>query len=308
MLLDLRKDDCRVRLDPLTGGAIAAFSWRGIEVLRPVRDPRLRAQHGRAVAGYPLIPYANRIAQGRFSLGGEPFQLERNFGDEPGSIHGNAWMRAWRVAEAGGERARLELCHRPPHDPVSEWPFAYDAVQEFAVFADRLELRLSVRNRDERAFPAGIGLHPYVARTARARLQFEADTVWRTGADGLPSDRVAVPEDMDFDRGREIAGQVIDSCFAGWGGTARMELPEHGIAVVIEAAAPLDHVQVYTPRAKDYCGLEPVSNMPDGINRMADVADQGMVMLGAGEELSGAVVIRLEGLGDHLPDERAAPG
>jgi len=297
MMLDLRKDDCRVRLDAATGGAIAAFTWRGVEVLRPVSDARLRAQHGRAVAGYPLIPYANRILGGRFSVGGERFQLARNFGDEAGSIHGNAWMRAWRVVESGVDWARLALSHRPPDDPVSEWPFAYDAAQDFRVFADRLEVRLSVRNRDTRPFPAGVGLHPYVARTAGARLRFEADTVWSKGADGLPMARLAVPEEMDFGRGRAIGGEEIDSCFAGCGGVALLERPEDGVAVVIEAGPPLDHFQVYTPAGKDFCGLEPVSNMPDGINRMADVADQGMVMLGVGEEISGRVVIGVEGAG-----------
>jgi hypothetical protein len=65
----------------------------------------------------------------------------------------------------------------------------------------------------------------------------------------------------------------------------------------MEAGPPLDHFQVYTPGGKDYCGLEPVSNMPDGINRMGDVADQGMVMLGVGEEIFGRVVIGVEQLG-----------
>jgi len=267
-----------------------------VEVLRPVRDARLRAQLGRAVAGYPLIPYANRILGGRFSVRGEGFQLARNFGDEPGSIHGNAWMRVWRVTAAGDDRARLELCHRPPDDPVSEWPFAYDAAQDFAVFADRVEVRLSVRNRDTRAFPAGIGLHPYVARTAGARLRFTADAVWRTGADGLPVELVAVPEAMDFVGGREIGGKEIDSCFAGWTGRARLERPQDAVAVVIEAGTKLDFLQVYTPAGKDFCGLEPVSNMPDGINRMGDVADQGTVMLGVGEEIFAKVVIGVEAL------------
>jgi aldose 1-epimerase len=164
------------------------------------------------------------------------------------------------------------------------------------VFADRVEVRLSVRNRDARAFPAGLGLHPYVARTAGARLRFEADAVWRTGADGLPVERVAVPEALDFARGREIGGEEIDNCFARWAGRARLERPEDGIAVVIEAGAPLDHFQVYTPVGEDFCGLEPVSNMPNGINRMGDVADQGMVMLGVGEEIFARVVIGVEAL------------
>ena len=67
-MIELVAGDLRVMLDPETGGAIAAFTWRDVALLRPVSDPRLGAQHERAVAGYPLIPFANRVADGRFSF------------------------------------------------------------------------------------------------------------------------------------------------------------------------------------------------------------------------------------------------
>jgi aldose 1-epimerase len=289
MILELRAGDLCGKLDPETGGAIAGFTWRGIDVLRPVRDPRLAEQRGSAVAAYPLIPYANRIANGRFTLDGEVFQLDRNFGGEPHSLHGNAWMRRWSVAEAGETNARLTLSHRPPGDPAGEWPFAYDAEQVFSLAEDRFSITLSVRNRDERWFPAGIGLHPYAARTPRSLLGFEADTVWNPGADSLPVSPIAVPIGQSFSPARAIGKDVLDCCYAGWGGVAIVTMPEHGIAVQIEAGPPLDHFQVYTPVGKDFCGLEPVSNMPDGINRMGSVADQGMVVLEAGQTLTATV-------------------
>jgi len=289
MTLTLRAGDLHVRLDPGTGGAIASLAWRGISLLRPVRDMRLAAQYGRAVAAYPLIPYANRIDHGRFTLGGLSYQLARNFGDEPHSIHGNGWMRAWAIRESGPAYARLTLDHRPPHDPVTEWPFAYQAEQIFSASDDRLEIRLSLLNQDSVAFPAGIGLHPYVARTPKSTLCFEADTIWRTGADGLPAGRIAVPADLAFDRPRPIGALEIDTCFAGWGGSATLLMPEHQLVLHIEAGPPLDHFQVYTPMGQDYCGLEPVSNMPDGINRMGSISDQGMVMLAPGQSLMSRV-------------------
>jgi aldose 1-epimerase len=52
----MQAGDMRAVLDVSTGGAIASLTWRGFDLLRPVRDPRLAAQHGRAVAAYPLIP------------------------------------------------------------------------------------------------------------------------------------------------------------------------------------------------------------------------------------------------------------
>jgi aldose 1-epimerase len=294
MTIALTAGDFALTLAPRTGGAIAGFTWRGLELLRPVRDARLAAQHGERVAAYPLLPYANRIAQARFTLDGETFTLARNFLGSPHSIHGNGWMRAWSVAAAGPRGATLTLAHRPPSDPAAEWPFAYAARQDFDLTGERLLVTLTLRNTDRRAWPAGLGLHPYVARTPGATLCFEADTVWLSDAADLPAERVAVPPDMDFARPRPVGGTPIDACFAGWGGAARLARPEDGVALVIESGPPLDHVQVYTPAGKDYCGLEPVSNMPDAINRMDSVSDQGLVLLQPGEELSARIVLRVE--------------
>ena len=289
----MQAGDMRATLDAPTGGAIAALTWRGIAVLRPVRDPRLAAQHGRAVAAYPLIPYANRVAQARFSLDGATFQLARNFGDHPHSLHGNAWMRRWSVAAADAREVRLTLSHRPPHDPASEWPFAYDAEQVFSLMEDRLTVVMSMRNVDNRRFPAGLGLHPYVARSAQTILGFNADTIWLPGPDSLPVSPAAVPLEDAFDPARPIGDMVLDACFSGWDGHTEIVMPEHAMTLHIEAGTPMDHFQVYTPQGQDYCGLEPVSNMPDAINRMESVADQGMKMLAPGETLAATVTLRV---------------
>jgi aldose 1-epimerase len=291
MTIELAAGDLRLVLDPVTGGAVAAFTYRGIELLRPVADVRLGAQHGRAVAAYPLIPFANRVANGRFVFGGERFQLGRNFGDSPHTIHGNAWMHPWTVAESGPRDARLTLGFAADGEAAVEWPFAYAAEQAFELSHDVLRVTLSVRNTDTRAWPAGLGWHPYVARTKEATLRFEADTVWLSGVDGLPVAREAVGGGWEFDAGRLLGAAEIDNCYAGWGGDAELSLPEEGLIVSISARPPMDHLQLYTPAECDYFGLEPVSNMPDAVNRMEDVADQGLVVLAPGESLTAHVEI-----------------
>ena len=132
---EMTAGDLRVSIDEATGGAIDSFSHAGFALLRPVADFRLEAEHGRAVGAYPLIPYANRVANGRFSFGGEDFQLGLNFAGHPHSLHGNAWMRVWDVVSATPARVHLALDHRPPADPVSQWPFAYRAELVFALDA-----------------------------------------------------------------------------------------------------------------------------------------------------------------------------
>ena len=292
-MIDLAAGSLHLTLDPQTGGAVAALTYCGAELLRPVADPRLAAQNGRAVAAYPLIPYANRIADGRFSFAGQTWQLARNFGGSPHTIHGNGWMRAWTVAHASARQARLTLDHTPPHGPADQWPFAYHAELLFTLLDDRLDVTLSVQNRDTRPWPAGLGLHPYVARTPLTTLRFDADTLWTADATGLPAERVAVEGAAEFAGGRLLGAEEIDCCYAGWDGTAAVALPEQGVTVVLSSGPPMDHLQVYTPAGRDFLGVEPVSNMPDAVNRLDSVADQGLRVLAPGETLHALVTIGL---------------
>ncbi len=289
MSVNLQAGDLRLILDPETGGAIAAFTWRDVAVLRAVTDPRLAAQRGRAVAAYPLIPFANRVGGGRFSFAGQAYQLARNFGDDSNTIHGNAWMHAWTVASSDATRAHLTLDFAPAADLAAQWPFAYSAEQTFELSADGLHIKMSVRNTDTRAFPAGIGLHPYVARAPDTSLRFEADTFWTTGPNGLPLAREAVHGALEFDTGRMLGNTEIDTCYAGWGGEAVVTQPERGMMLTLSAGPPTDHLQLYTPAGRDFIGLEPVSNMPDALGRMDDVADGGLVVLQPGRVLAAEI-------------------
>jgi aldose 1-epimerase len=70
-----------------------------------------------------------------------------------------------------------------------------------------------------------------------------------------------------------------------------LALPEEGLIVSISAPPPMDHVQLYTPAGCDYLGLEPVSNMPDAVNRIEDVEDEGLVVLEPGQSLTAYVEV-----------------
>ena len=73
------------------------------------------------MASFPLVPYANRIAHGRYVVDGQSYQLPLNFGDHPHSIHGFGWQRPWQVLEQSGHDVRLEQTH---HGDAG-WPWAW---------------------------------------------------------------------------------------------------------------------------------------------------------------------------------------
>jgi aldose 1-epimerase len=279
-MLELRAGESSLALVPELGGAILSWTREGVALLRRAAPRALIQGDVREMACFPLVPYSNRIAHGQFRFAGVTYRLALNFGDHPHSIHGVGWQRAWRVTHAARDAAMLSL----RHSPDAGWPFAFAAEQRFRLTPTALHVDLAITNQHTAPVPAGLGLHPYFPR-GDAALRFNAEAVWRNGADHLPSERVAVPAAWDHTAARTIGSVALDNCFEGWDGAAVLTWPDR--TLTIEASDIFRCLIVYTPPGQDFFCAEPVSHMNDAINRDA------MHVLAPGETLSGTVVFRL---------------
>ena len=285
-MLTLIAGEANLLLCPEIGGSIGGWTWRGVDVLRPTPAAALHGGNARALSCFPLIPFSNRIAWGRFCFGGERFQLDRNFGDHPHTIHGNAWQRAWSLGERTGAAATLVLDHDPARDAGIHWPYCYHAELHYALSDDELVVTMTLGNTDRRPQPVGLGLHPYQPRTPCTAIAFRAASVWHTGPDSLPDARLPVDGAWSFDPGHEIAGAMpMDNCYAAWTGRAEITRPEHGLRLTVSADDVFRHLVVYTPADRPYFAVEPASNMTDAVNRMDTVADHGLRTLLPGQTL-----------------------
>ena len=292
-LIWLKAGPLGVALAPSAGASIARFTadraGKTADVMRPAPDAAVAADDPHGMSSFPMIPFCGRIAQARFAFGGTTFQLNRNFGDSPHAIHGNAWKRAWRVAARTQHRAELVLDHDPA-GREAEWPFAYTARQTFTLMPDALQVVIEVTNRDLRAMPLGFGLHPYFPMTPQARLTARVDGMWENDATMQPLRRVKVPADIDFSGGRKLADLAVDNCFTGWTLTADLSWPELALALRIEADLVFGHFVVYTPAHRDYFCAEPQTVAPDAVNLAARGAgDTGLVVLAPGATHGGTV-------------------
>lgn len=265
--------------------------------LRFAGEPLLRsAPDGCAdplqMASFPLVPYANRIAQGRFSFGGRDHRVPLNFGDHPHSIHGLGWTSRWTAKAVTQDSAWL--VHQ--HDGGAGWPWPYRAEQRIAVSPEAVEMGLTVRNLADEATPTGLGFHPYFQADEDTRLQFEADSLWLSTPDMLPEREVAADALSDWAAGAPVmGGSLIDNVYGGWSGSATV-IRGDGIRLTLTAGgAPWLHVY-RPPHSRDFC-LEPVSHMPDAINRAA-----GMDVLAPGEEKALFLRIAIGKSDEALPD------
>jgi aldose 1-epimerase len=288
-LLRLQRGDFDLDLCPRRGGAIATLRKSDRALLRPAGEAFLSRGDPHLAACFPLVPFSNRIADGRFRFRGRVYDLERNFPPEPHAIHGYGWQNSWLVAAAGPSRAELAFRHAVPGTPLD-----YQARQIFALQEDGLEVRLEVTNAGDGPMPAGTGLHPYFIRTDGVTLRAGLDHVWLPDERKIPQQRAPLPAAWNFARGLPLAPLDLDHCFGGWDGRAELHWPEWDLTLLIEATPPVRHLVIYVPPGQDHFCIEPVSHVNDGFNLLErGVEGTGVRVLAPGETLGAAIRLRV---------------
>lgn len=292
-MIALASGDWSARVEPALGGAILDLVWRDRAVFRPTPEG---ADDVLATACFPLVPYPNRIADGRFTFEGVDVILPVLPAFAPHALHGDAWRHPWTVESWDGDRVRMAL-DWPGTDAGSMegWPWPWRALQTVSLNPGGLEVELSVTNTGDRAMPAGLGLHPYFRRTGDTRLRLEASGVWLTDVREIP-DRLANPSTLiDWAEGVDVSqAPFVDHAYAGWTGKAVLE--GEGRRVVLKADGA-GWTQIYAPRGDDYLCVEPVTHRPDAAHAPAD-EKSGLVRLEPGQTLALAMKIEAGDLED----------
>src|SRR4030095_5205597 len=120
----------------------------------------------------------------------------------------------WQVEDSSGTEATLSFRHS-----AGEWPWDYEARQEFALDGRVLTLRLTCRNISPEPMPCGLGQHPYFPCGPETRLDTQVAHAWTIDENVLPVDKVPAEGRYDL-RDRLVCGQDLDNGWGGWGGGA----------------------------------------------------------------------------------------
>jgi len=90
---------------PEIGGSIARFRFGDQDLLRPAPDG---ANDAGEMANFPLVPFSNRIRDGRFTCDGREVVLAPNLPGDPSPLHGQGTTpRNGRGAMKRGSSSRL---------------------------------------------------------------------------------------------------------------------------------------------------------------------------------------------------------
>jgi aldose 1-epimerase len=289
----LRNADLTAEIAPETGGALSAFysqdNGKRTHWLRPASGQTLANSDVLGMSCFPLVPFSNRIRDGRFDFHGQTIQLPLNFGDHPHAIHGFGWQNVWTVEAQTDDQVSLVNVHA-----ADAWPWAWQARQDFSLQGSALEVTLSLTNESDQDMPAGLGLHPYFPRSSGAVITAGVEAMWQVDDEVMPVSLNAPLPSADPNTGLNVADSILDNGFTGWRGRAEINWPDRTRSLVMTATEPLDQLVIFTPAEEDFFCVEPVSHGTDAVNASGP-DDRGLIILAPGQTVSASVTFEVVG-------------
>jgi aldose 1-epimerase len=193
------------------GGGIREYRVGERDVLQPYAVDQMRD----GAHGAPLIPWPNRLADGRYSFDGTEHQVALTEPDKHNAIHGFLLWRQWEPVDqhADGITMKATLL------PLQGFPFALQVAVAYQLGSDGLSVTTTATNAGDVPAPFGSGQHPYLSPGGGliddCTLHVDADTRIVTDPQRqLPVGRESVAgTDYDFRKGRVVRDLRIDYPF-----------------------------------------------------------------------------------------------
>lgn len=241
--------------------------------------------------GQPLMPWPNRLRDGRYEFDGREYAVALSEPATRTAIHGLVRWANWAAVEHGDSRVTMEhVLH-----PQAGWPGILRLRIEYALGDRGLAVNASATNVGAAACPFGAGFHPYLTLGTRT---VDSLTVQAPGRSYLEADERGIPVSkrsvqdtpLDFRSGRALGGDKLDHGFTD------LERDPDGLARVRLAAEGSDHrmtlwmdeaygyLMLFTgdtlapPRRRRGLAVEPMTCPPNALQ-----SGEGVVRLAPGE-------------------------
>lgn len=250
---------------------IRRFTIDGVDLTEPF-DESASPPMG---CGIVLVPWPNRIREGRWMLDGTPQQLDLTDPGYKQATHGLLRNTAYRVAAQSDTAITLAASVYPQHG----YPFVLDTSVTYELVDGGLEVTHVVANESDAAAPVAIGAHPYFrigeVPTADLTLTIPASTRFELDESLLPIAEHPVDGEFDLREGRllgEIDLNVTLGSLPAGENSSVLTAPD-GRTLEVWQDESFGFVQVYTPRnfpglagVRHAVAIEPMTAAPDAFN------------------------------------------
>lgn len=242
--------------------------------------------------GIVLVPWPNRVEDGRWMLDGTVQQLDITEGDRNNAIHGLLRNTGYSLVERTPDTVTLGATIFPQHG----YPFHVHTTVRYELVDGGLRVTHTAINLSDAPAPYAVGAHPFFkigdTPIAELTLTMTAATRFESNERLIPTREVAVAgTEFDLRGGRLVCELDLDTAFAGVevvdGVAARLGAPS-GSELRVTVDDSFDFIQLFTPRnfptltgVRQAVAIEPMTAAPNAFN-----TGRGLLWLEPGVEFS----------------------
>jgi aldose 1-epimerase len=247
--------------------------------------------------GQLLLPWPNRIEDGRYEFAGRVLQTPLTEPDRHHALHGLTRWLNWTPTDQASDHVLLSLVLHPQDG----YPFTIRFDAEYRLAAHGLTMRTTATNVGSQAAPYGAGHHPYFTVGVpidQTLLKLPALMRLETNDRLIPTGRLLPNKgtDHDFLELRPLGSLSLDTAFANLIVDSDGLIRVHLQAASGEPRATLwmepvyKFLMVYTPdaipdqaRRRRSIAIEPMTGAPNAFR-----SGDGLIVLQPGESWSGS--------------------
>jgi aldose 1-epimerase len=242
--------------------------------------------------GVILLPFPNRVRDGKYDFEGRESFLPINMPNEGHAIHGLMYNKSFSIIEAGEENT---ITLQYDYGGGDGYPFPCVVTYTFRLDEQKFTCKVEVKNKGVESLPLGIGWHPYFTLgTDVDELLLKMPKVESICVD----ERMIPTGEKDLFDDYEDASQIYDTEFdTGFQildkGEVVVSLHNQRADVTLElfqttGESGFNYIQVFTPPGRKSVAIEPMTCPTNAFN-----SKESLITLGQSETWSGIFGVRL---------------
>lgn len=258
------------------GAALRALTVDGVDLISRYPDDIPTP----AASGVVLVPWPNRVRDGRWSQRGTEHQLAITEPALGNASHGLLRFAPYRVIASQPDAVTLGA-----HVfPQTGYPFHLDTRVTYALTDDGLDVLHTITNVGDADAPAALGAHPYLCvsdtETAELTLELDASAWFPVDERNLPLDEAPVDPEHDLRTPRRVGDLRLDTAY-----TQLRRAPDGRVRAILRTAddravelwggADVEYLQVFTtdryPGLPLAIAIEPMTAPADAFNSGRDL-------------------------------------
>lgn len=252
------------------GAALRALRVGGVDLVPDYPDDAPTP----AASGIVLVPWPNRIRDGRWEDDGELRQLAITEPKLGNASHGLLRFASYRVEE----QTDAALTLRADVVPQTGYPYHLATRVTYRLGERGIRVTHEITNIGDGDAPVALGTHPYFrisdVDTADLSLQVEAQTWFRLDDQSIPVAEEPLDDEHDLRTPRRVGDLSLDVAFAGLprrdGRIHAHLIAPDGRRLTVWAGAGFEYVQVFTtdrfPGHDLAVAIEPMTAPADAFN------------------------------------------